>query len=292
MWEDTERVLAEYNENRLPTVVTYQEKINTVWLNAARETSGYDEDFQFVQETYLLETADEMTGELENAIREQYEYDLRGFYSGRVRQLWNDTTGMWENALKDLFTYSPFGVWKRWDQEVWDGKWKPALIREFKFNNGFQVDEEQAWIPDLNEWVNTRRRLVQYDEYGNLTRERNRELWNPVTDDWVNGPEAMQCRHFWSEKTTTSVLPLERNLMECTMMNPYLPGSEINCVSGSPQGEYQVNVFDQMGRLIYQQSILDRQTFSIRGNMPMGLYYMTVSGQEKILYKRKVIIQD
>lgn len=292
MWVETERVLAEYNENRLPTVVTYQEKSNDVWVSSARETSFYDDDFEFIQEGFLLEVADESTGELTNAIREQYEYDLRGFYSSRTQQTWDSDTKMWSNALKDLFTYSPTGVWKRWDQEIWDDKWKPALIREFKFNNGIQVDEEQAWLSDLNDWINTRRRLVQFDEHGNLVRERNRELWNPVSSDWVNGPNARQCRHYWSEQATTSVKGLQLNTMVCNMMNPYLPGSGINCVSGDPAEQYQLDLFNQAGKLIYHQSFRDHETFSIDGNMPMGMYHMIISDQNKVQYRRKVVIQD
>ncbi len=243
-------------------------------------------------EKYEVETLNEDTDQLEPTLREMYHYNMRGFYESRIQQLWNDNAMEWENALRDQLSYSPIGVWTSWNRQVWvEDAWSNSISREFKFMDGRQLDLEQVWEPANSEWINSRRRYVEYDTYGNLVRERSFELWDPVSEDWINGVNTKQCQHYWSESNTTSVDPILEDLTGCLMMNPYLIGSEIQCMSLVDGKQYEARLIDQTGKMIHRQLFFGNDGFSLEGDITEGMYFLFINQQDAITYKRKLFIK-
>ena len=179
-------------------------------------------------------SGDSVSGQLAPINREQYTYNLRGFYTYRFLEEWNTVASEWENVSRDRFDYTPKGIWTTWHRAVWDGSWRNEFRRDYKFLDGLQVDVEQTWNADSSKLVNNRRRFLKFDDYGNLAWERNFEHWNSATGEWVNGPATAQCRHFWSEESTSGTSFVYENLIDCRYMNPYLLSSEIQCLSLDP----------------------------------------------------------
>ena len=291
-WELDQQSIAEYNENGLPTIISHQvfEQVN--WRTFARETYGYDDDFSFILETYLLENYDTVSQDLQPVMREAYAYNLRGFYSDRVVQSWNDISEDWENMAKDQFAYSGIGIWREWVHQNWQNDdWQNATRRAFRLLNTLQVDLEETW-DTTSEWSMNRRRFVKFDPYGNLVFEQGIELWNSGADDWTNGPNTNQCRHFWSEHMTSGNSDFSEMQADCQYMNPYLIASEIRCLTLDQHKEYDARVFDQIGRMIYQKSFLGKDAFSIQNQVPDGMYYLLISEHNRMMYQGKLVIHN
>ncbi|MDX1408973.1 MAG: hypothetical protein R3330_12585, partial [Saprospiraceae bacterium] len=89
-WVGRNRTTASYNENRLPEVVVHEEQTGSVWDTVAREEYEHDEVFAFILEGYRLLERDTTSGTLQPVLREGYGYDLRGFFTERLVQTWDD----------------------------------------------------------------------------------------------------------------------------------------------------------------------------------------------------------
>ncbi|MDX1477036.1 MAG: T9SS type A sorting domain-containing protein [Saprospiraceae bacterium] len=291
-WVAAHRTTASYNANRLPETVVEEEPAGAVWDTIALEMYSYDDVFAFILEGYSLRERDSTSGILQPVLREAYDYDLRGFFTERLLQTWDATAQEWQHVLRDQYAFTPIGIWRSWSRQIWDGDWQNMFSREFKLNNGLQVDIQQNWDTMSGAWVNAWRRFVNFNDYGNLTWERNAETWHANNAEWVNGAATDQCRHFWSEEMTSSTSFAQANLADCLMMNPYLLESEIRCLSLDAGTEYNAHVYDQMGRLIYHRTFAGNQSFSLQAGIPAGMYYLLVSDRSHIRYQRKLVIQD
>ena len=291
-WQPTHRTTAEYNENRLATHVHFLEYNQPAWDTIARDEYIYDADLQFILTGFNHAQPGASTGLLEPVMREFYGYNLRGFFTDRVVQFWNDTLLNWQNLTRDQFTYNPLGVWKSWSRQEWHGQWTNQFFRDFRYGNGRQIDLWQTWNDEDSSWVNFQRRFVQFDQYGNLTGERSGELHSGDSNDWSNGPNAAECRHYWSEETSATRPFAASNILDCTLPNPYSANAPIQCLSLDQASSYRARLFDQTGRQVYAQTFAGSETFSLGANLPPGLYYLMVEDRKEILYRRKIAIQN
>lgn len=288
-WTVRSRLVAAYNANDLVTSVLHLFNRDGSLDTISRETYDYDPFLDFTTEGYLLEEYDDGSGSFVPVRREEYEENLRGFYSGRIVQSWSDTTG-WQNMFRDEFDYTALGVWRQWTRQRNESAGGNLFNREFKFSEAGQLDVIQVWDADAAEWRDSIRQLAQFDEYGNLIRERSGVV-KTTEGVWENGPDAMECRHFWSEFTTTSAREIMGNAIDCVLANPLPQGSLIQCLNLVP-GSYTARLYDQLGRAVFTRQFSAEESFSMDSDLPTGIYYLLVHESNKILYRRKVAVQN
>lgn len=286
-WLDTARTEIEYNENGLYSKI-YEEAWNgSAWDTLSRETALYD-NIGMIWEGYLFENKTQ--NGYEEVVREQYQYDTYGYWTGMNRQIWDDNGGNWENTIRETYRYNRTGLWLGWTQETFvDTGWVNDIRQFYQKNGADRNDLMQEWDTVAGEWNDRFRSLTRFDSDKNLIIEAGVQEWNEQAAAWGNLDKSRKCEHFWSQASATAVEPQLPDL-NCTLTNPYRVYEPIYCESLQAGKQYDVRLMDMQGRTVYQSNISGGETISVERTLPAGIYNLGIYDNKQIRFIRKIVI--
>ena len=286
-WQDTARKEILYNDIGFYTQIFDESWNGSGWDTLSRETAQYD-NLGMIWEGYLFEenTQNGFVG----VVRENYQYDDYGFWTGMNRQTYDDNNSSWENFLRETYAYNRSGVWTRWDQEVYENSaWVNSLRQGYEKQGPLRQDVMQSWDTTGGAWENRFRVITKFDSVRNLEQEAGIQKWDDGSTSWVNTDKSRACQHFWSKIESTSIDP-ELTELNCTLANPYRVYEPIHCETLHPGQNYDVRLMDMQGRTVYQKAVSGGEIFAIDRNLPTGIYNLSIYENRQIRFLRKIVI--
>ncbi|MEM7371344.1 MAG: T9SS type A sorting domain-containing protein [Bacteroidota bacterium] len=285
VWLDTARKEIEYNENGLYSMIYEQAWNGTAWDTLSRESAFYDE-LGMIWEGYLFENKTQNA--FEEVVREQYQYDTYGYWTGMNRQIWNG--GEWENAIKETYRYNRTGLWLGWTQEIFkDSAWVNDIRQFYQKDGSNRNDLMQEWDTVAGEWNDRFRSVTRFDSDKNLIIEAGIQAWDEQAVTWGNLEKSRMCEHFWSPISATALGPQLPDL-HCTLTNPYRVYEPIYCESLQAGKQYDVRLMDMQGRTVYERNISGGEIFSVDRSLPIGVYQLGIYDKQQIRFVRKIVI--
>ena len=286
-WQDTARKEILYNSIGFYTELFDETWNGSGWDTLSKETAVYD-NLGMIWEGYLFE--EKTQNGFEGVVREGYQYDTYGFWTGMTRQLWDNAGGSWENDLKETYEYNRSGVWLGWAQETYqDTGWVNHIRQFYKKSGAIRQDLMQDWDTMAGAWNDRFRMLTQYDSNGNLIQEAGIQSWDGNNSTWGNTEKSRRCLHSWSPINATSLDPQLPEL-SCTLANPYRVYEPISCESMEQGKQYDVRLMDMQGRTVYQKSVPGGDVFSVDRTLPTGIYHLSIYENQQMRFLRKIVI--
>ncbi len=179
LWINVERRLFNYNQNGNITLYSEEQWVDNSWIIQMRNTYDYNDEGK---KTLFINERKIIVGDLENNIKESYEYDSNNnlilFYKANW---WGQ---QWVTYIKKSLIYDDNN---NITEEIWKERVDTALVNYWK--SEYTYDENQNKVSALfkkwkdNKWIFANRILFDYDSDGNIIA-RLKENWNH--NQWEN----------------------------------------------------------------------------------------------------------
>jgi len=230
-------------------------------------------------------------------------------------------------ALRFEYEYDNFG--RRWKQYsfVWDtleGDFLLSSQSENQYNNENEVIQIETFTA-LPSGVleNSSRILYSYGPgiYTDLAEETILQQWDTVTLNYVNSGlsrlvyadipgDRVLLEHEYSDKAPLSPEEWRRNTYwqnfytkspqsgilttsleaACKVPNPYQTGTQVICDFLDTNTSYMLQVFDLSGGTMYTRYFKGCDGWSIRKNLPAGMYVAVITRNDKLVANWKLVI--
>lgn len=287
-WSPTYKRQYSYNHRGQELDIFGYAYVDDMWEPDSRTSFDYNQDDNVSEETVY--EWDNESGLWQEHIRTLFTYNNRASILSEVNQIWNDSLMQWENSFSRLFEYNSENqvtstVRRDWDESVQG--WKNISVLSLMYNDKGQVSSSQRDYVDAENSLSQpeHSESATYSEEGNLG-ELVHSVWNENSGTWDTYQKEV---HFWSEYVQGNLDETEREI-DCLFANPYLLGLPWFCDNLKSDVNYIVEVYDQWGRLFFQDNIQSKATFRLNGNIPPGMYNVIVRGgldyhTEKVLIR-------
>ncbi|MBK8566070.1 MAG: T9SS type A sorting domain-containing protein [Saprospiraceae bacterium] len=214
-----------------------------------------------------------------------YIYDALGNNTNVITYGFDTDLNEWVLEENDTNTYYP------------DGKLKTEVVR-FPENNVLVDDQRYSytynsdgllsevfveyWDVDESAWFNSEKDFYYY-EAGEM---QPIQVLIQVYDEneWI---DAFRYDYFYSEPSSVRTEPT-KNTLECTISNPYIPGSLISCEIGASE-EMTLSLTDLLGRVVQMQSLSIPLEV---GKVSAGYYLLKISDKHtgERRYQKKLFV--
>ncbi len=169
---------------------------------------------------------------------------------------------------------------------LYSSGWELWRVLEEGYNaQGLQVMEATTYgTKKSDQW----RR--EYDSEGRLLRYEHISVTKDNEWDTQNSCGQVYYYSDHSDKANENDVQARQMLEkknQCTMSNPYLIGSTIQC---DVNGAFEVLVFDLMGRLVLSQ-VAENASFRLEKNFDAGMYFLNILQENKILVIKKMVME-
>ncbi len=257
-WLLSQKIETLYNEagNDSLVLTSYWDSSDSVWSNLSRKTSLYD-----------------LSGNLVNVLM----------------QVWNDGSNAWINSSNSISQFDDDNhiletVYQHWNTNL--SAWEDKTRTEYSYNELGMISYavSSLWNTVNSTWGNTSRSIYEYDQ------ERDQldiilQHWNQ-DQEWQNSSR----KHFAYMKVLSVEETLTSDRVACrwTAISP-----ETRCIScqGLRDNEtYLFTLHSMQGSSIISMPIRGNQPIRIRGELPAGIYFMTLTSKNLLIHTEKVFI--
>jgi|GEM_PF-3230489 len=232
---------------------------------------------------------------------------------------WNSYTQSWDNTPyeKDIYSNDESGRCVQEIDQYWDGAaWVNDMRYQYQYdqNNNVQTYNEALWFAANNQWLVQNYYMkddkgnylenysMNFDSSTGIANDGSRDVFNYNDDESLNYQNSYtwdsQANH-WAVTDSSQYYysalhyGINENQKEnafCNFPNPYTIGQTVNCNQLKPGENYRIIVYNSNGAMVNSQTITGGQSFAIRYPLPDGLYLITVSGKEGVIYRNKLLI--
>ena len=147
----------------------------------------------------------------------------------------------------------------------------------------------ESWDKANEEWSNFLRYMVELDEQRLLKARTGMQAWNKEDMAWENRNFTRKYTHFWSEQIVNSVNDIPE-FNACVLPNPYPVGAYFFCDLPDGNVNLQLELYDVLGRPVYQQDVRNGDAFSIDSRPAPGVYILRIRDQNQLHHLQRLII--
>jgi YD repeat-containing protein len=255
-WNDIDRYVYQYNDQRDPTLLLYQWWTGT-WSDRERYTYAYDEQGNLIE--YRYQDWNRLTEKWLDQYLETYTYDALGNPSSRVSRFIPAGSSNWVNYRNDSYLSDERGFTTEETTEYWDER-----------------------------WIKTAKYLREYNAYGHLT-DSTSQFWDDFLETWVNN---FRMQWYYSEhRIATAAAEFAVNPAVSVFPNPVQEMATFSYPAGQ---EVRIDLYNAAGILL--ETIRDgdgngRSQVRLNQLQP-GIYLYRLSGSHGILHSGKVVIRN
>ncbi len=285
-WEQREKNQFFYNLFGAEYETRKCQWLNNNWAPVSRELKAYDTAQNLTTEVIYKWNTDE--NDWNPAVRMLYAYDEHALVATETIQLWNAEIADWENQSSSDFIYDDDNQLIETVASIWD-----TGLEAFTPEVVTMLDYNDLGMPSLSESVSLSEsgqqglnsQNAEYSDEGVLNTLYT-QRWDVSTSTWE--PYRYE-EHYWSRYLTGNINATTGDIA-CQFVNPYEMGMPWYCNSLKENLQYDVLVYDLLGRLYFQTQFQGGHTFNIRGAIPPGLYMVVIQGgldmhTEKVLFR-------
>lgn len=285
-WEKQERDQFFYNFFGAEYETRKYRWLEDIWVPISRELKSYDTAQNLRAEVIYKWNAIE--NDWNPALRMLYTYDEQSLVAAETIQLWNPDIADWENQSSSDFVYDANNQLVETVASTWDSGlevFTPEVVTIMDYNDfGMPEATESVSINETGQEGLTSLSAA-YSNEGTLDRLYT-QRWDAGTSAWE--PYRYE-EHYWSRYLTGNINATTGSIA-CQFVNPYEMGMPWYCNSLKEDLQYDVLVYDLLGRLYFQTQFQGGHTFNIRGAIPPGLYMVVIQGgldmhTEKVLFR-------
>ena len=271
---------------RLPDLIDSTEKIQwnaslNKWVVTEKVVRSYDANNDLLENTIDLFFNDGTYLFGSNAINT---YDAPAQIVEKLFQRRSQFGDPWENSRRIDYSYdvnNEVDTFYRYDWDDTSQDWKLDSRRVHIRDNNSEILTDQEW--DGTAWVNDQRFTYTFTDQGNYETF----IWDIWLDsEWKLSNET---KHFYSEKTV-STSAVATNPANCQLINS-LKRANIRCELADIVNA-QLEVYDLLGRLQYQQAITAQQEVDLQNYLPQGFYLVSIQVNKQLLFLQKIALQN
>lgn len=290
-WDDLSRRLLTYTaEGRIATQIL-QAWIGGQWRNARNRTWTYTDvnGTPRVAET-LVQIWSVAAGDWTNQQRQLFTYDENGLWSQSQHETWDEAEQKWRNLERTAYQYNqqaPSGVTRQvWEAEDWLNAGRALFT--FSADNDF-FSRIETWNADAGEWSNLLRYWLLTGEDNLPYRRTGMQAWNTDAMNWENQAFTRRITYSYTDLMLNRVTEAELP-QACRIPNPYVPGTPFGCDLPPRAAEYLLEVFDLLGRRVWNQRFQAAQSLQIPRRPVAGAYVVRISDGSRILHLQRLVI--
>ena len=256
-WQYSSRSIYEYNEEGDSIVVEHQswDEDESDWNTQSIEENEFDEDGDLTESVELL--FDTESREWVRNERTSFYYNVEELLQGTIVETWETEAEEWKDSQSSEILYNGQGL--------------PSTIRTSTYSGD-------------STWQNETQQAVSYDSEGNLV-ESVLQNWRPELESWVNIERRKQ---FWQNVEITRE-PRKLDAVDCRFLNPMPPGSQITCFN-IPEGIYTVRIFDEHGRIYFEDEFHSGEPFTMPSLNRQGLFFFQIIGK-RVNHAERIVVK-
>ena len=95
--------------------------------------------------------------------------------------------------------------------------------------------------------------------------------------------------HFWSEAIVNDVNEATQ-ATACVIPNPYPTGTFFFCDLPPSKNNFQLELYDMLGRTVYQKDLQSGQAVSIDQRPAPGVYVLRIHDQQQLYHLQRLVI--
>ena len=254
------RYLLNYDAQNLLLTKTYQERVNSNWVDKTR----YDY-------TYLPNSTTETTYNWTNnawieSSRSTDTFDANGNLIQNLYEQWNGTA--WVNSLLELHSYDVNGNILHDLTQGWNGTdWENNFLTDYTYNAENNLTYWIAWNYVNGSWEGSSRQFNGYDDENHFISAKTE--FSDGTSWFLISYGDFYYSDFVSTHTPA---PAEFKIF---------PNPASTSVTLKSEGLRHAKIFDQQGRLVGSQSLQGQTQETLQlGNLSPGNYLLEVLGND------------
>lgn len=311
------RWLYNYNEEGRETGVLLQQWNGMGWMDISRKVVEYNENGQINRQTLQVW----IVNDWQNIRRRDWNYHpVNGNVLSTVVKVWSQAKQSWVDQLQKLFFYNDDGLWVRsrfedWNEElqqwepssrmqylyngqrqpigqflqVWDGDWENRGQVNYTFLDNQFISRIETWDETTQDWANFLRYRVEYDDRGLLKTRTGMQAWDDGRSAWENRSFTQRYTHFWSEAIVNDVDEATQSTA-CVIPNPYPVGTFFFCDLPPSKNNFQLELYDMLGRTVYRKDLESGQAVSIDRRPAPGVYVLRIHDQQQLYHLQRLVI--
>ena len=289
-WVNRSRKEQTYNEDGELLTQTLQKWVDNAWKNSRQRNWDYDMASGLTR-TVTLSAWDTPTNDWIEVFIQTFSYNADSQWTGSSYQAWDQDNEVWVNTQRTQYLYdnqrNPIGqIMQLWENDDWRNNLRGGLT----INGDTQSSVIQQWNASTDSWSNFLRYQQTRAANGTTQEKLGMETWDASTESWINRNFTQRFTYFWSEQVVNALekVTLPEN---CQVSNPYQGGLPIRCELADASTDLQVELYDMMGRRVFQQSWASAQGGSIDSPPLPGLYLLRITQDQRTQHLQKIVIQ-
>ncbi|PHN07110.1 T9SS type A sorting domain-containing protein [Flavilitoribacter nigricans] len=291
-WEDLSRKVVTYNEAGDLESQVLQVWFDGSWRNVRSRVWNYETagPRSRVKVTTVRVWSPESSDWVDQ-LRKIFQYNDDGQWISSRFESWQADTQEWVNTDRMLYAYDENGRPAGQALQSWDGAWENRGQVSFTFKNKQFLSEIEVWNQVESDWNNFLRYQVELDELNLLKSRMGMQSWNGEAMLWENRNYTQRYTYFWSEAIVNSVTDAEE-IFSCTVPNPYPVGQYFFCDLPPSQRNYRMELYDMLGRPVYQLDFQSGEALSINERPAAGMYVLRIHDGQKLHHLQRIIINQ
>ncbi len=309
-WENSERLLYEYNNEGQNTYYIFQVWDNGTekWVNSQKYDYTYDSNGN--QNSITLLYWNNITAAWKNNTRSIFEFNVNNLETSFIYQNWNSTTLQWVNYRKYLTEYNSANlstfhttlnwnilgfIWENYSLEssVYDannsllnqlyqtwsaGSWNNSRQYTYEYDaNHYKTSQtSQQWTSGA--WLNDTQHLYSNDANGNISVDLNRD-WDGVSSIWK---DITKSHLYW--ETFDPYLNVTNNKELGCIIYPNPSSSYIYIQTESEISN--IKIFNPLGQLVLEINTNGLLTKINTNDLNEGVYILSVNTFKGIINKK------
>lgn len=233
-------------------------------------------------------------------------YDSQGWEDSSIVYLWNAGAGYWITARRQVLTDDEqkkaqhgAGFTPGWSAGGWQQSDETVLTPgEQVFTDEASEEVLRVQDPATGEWIDKKRKTISY-EYTDSTHVRGViQISEPDagTGIWSETFFAEAWFTIGQEKPGLDSAENRSNQFSfaysCGLPNPYIRNVTLTFPESDAQGEYELKIVNEEGRLVYRRQYGDSGGGFVDAALQPGFYLVSVSRGGVPLCTQKLIVQQ
>jgi hypothetical protein len=223
-------------------------------------------------------------------LRKIFQYNNEGLWVSSRFESWREDTQEWVNTDRMMYTYNEQNQPSGQYLQAWDGgEWENRGQVSFTFKDKQFLSEIETWNKAEEDWNNFLRYQVNLDDQNLLESRVGMQNWNGEAMMWENRNYTQRYTYYWSEALVNSIEKVGE-IFSCTIPNPYPTGHFFFCDLPQTQQKYQLELYDLLGRPVYQLNFQSGEALSVNERPTAGMYVLRIHDGQKVYHLQRLVI--